>query len=338
MIFGNFDSRKLVNLTQYWKPIKDGIAPPPIAMSLDLGNRCQNNCYFCNAQEVNPKKEMDDETFEHVLDFIKISVRSVCIAGGKESCTNKKAATYIERIIEETCAGVGLITNGVQYMEFHPDMRFLNVSINAGDAKTYGNVCGQDNFDSVIENIGQWVKDGQIVTYKVMITDRNKDLNTFIKSVENAEKLGCKNVLFRYAGNPWFESGENSLINISCEELDMIENCMIALKKHHAINIVFPIDRTDRYSIKETPKRCIGALINVVVTADGEVYGCSDHRGNPKLYYCHISELAGFWNSEKHWEIVKSVNPQKCPRCSFAYHSKVIDEFVFNDHCNQYFI
>ena len=339
MIFSNFDSRKLVSLAEYWKPIRSGVIPPPIAMSLDLGNKCQNDCFFCNAKRCTPDKEMDVETFAHVIDFLNwAKTKSVCVAGGKESLTNPDAAWYISRIIKETGAAVGLITNGVKYVKLDK-LRFLNVSVNAGDAETYKKVCGADHFRQVCANILKWVDDGQPVTYKVMVTNRNKGIDTFVKSAEMAASLGCKTLLFRYAGNPWFDMDKESMVNISEIEIEAMCAAVNALKnKYGDLEIEFPIDRTDRYSVKATPKTCAGCKVNVVVTADGEVFGCSDHRGNKDLHYCHISRLKDFWGSRWHTEKIAMINPAKCPRCSFYQHSVVLDEFVYNDASNQYFI
>ena len=339
MIFNNFDSRKLVALSQYWQPIKDRVLPHPIGMSLDLGNKCQNSCYFCNAKKIKPKKQMDNKTLDHVIDFLKLGTKSVCIAGGKESLTNPNAPEFIDRILSETKAGVGIITNGVKYHDLNPKIRFINVSVNAGDRWTYRTVCGEDNYNQVLINISKWIKHGHNVTYKYMITDKNKSQAQLQAAIVKANDLKCNTILFRYAGNAWFKGGK-SIINITERERKSIEYTLNAFSGYGdlSVKIVFPIDRTDRYSVKETPEFCAGCMINVVVTAEGEVYGCSDHRGNPKLHYCHIKDLKEFWGSEKHWKIIDSVNPKKCPRCSFYQHSKVIDEFVYNDVSNQYFI
>ena len=56
------------------------------------------------------------------------------------------------------------------------------------------------------------------------------------------------------------------------------------------------------------------------------------------MHLCHISEFNENWGSEKHKAIVEGVDPSKCPRCSFFMHDRIVDEFVYGDVSNQFFI
>jgi wyosine [tRNA(Phe)-imidazoG37] synthetase (radical SAM superfamily) len=342
-IFDNFDGRKMTALVSHWMPLKDGKIPSPIANSLDLSSRklCPNKCYFCNIKEQIEVGHMTDETFSHVLNVYKNhNVKSSCISGGGESLMNSRCEEYFKEIIK--CGTqIGIITNGVIYRKIPLECKFVNVSVNAYDEESYAAMCCVDGkrFNVVCDNIKQWVDDGQLVTYKVMVSDRNKDLSIFVKCVEVADKLGIKNILFRFAMLPWNEIDKTEYTFISEFEADLFSAQIEILRKYYPhINIQFPLERYDRRSRKYVPKRCVGGLINFVTLFNGDVMVCSDFRSCEKMKLCHISEFNDFWGSNKHWEIVKSVDTNNCPRCSFLMHDTILDQFVFNDVSNQYFI
>ena len=345
-LFDNFDGKKMASLIPHWSSIRDNIIPTPLANSLDLSSHCSNKCWFCNHKFSNKSGlgHLSDETFAHLIDVYKhFGVKSSCISGGGESLENPRCEDYFEEIIKAGTA-IGIITNGRIYRKVPKECRFINVSVNAADETTYSEMACVDKryFFEVLENIGQWVNDGHCVTYKVMITDKNMSPGLLIDSVKMADSLGVENVLFRFAMLPYDQvnkKGADEYIHINTLESELYTSQIDILRKNFPdMNISMPFERYDRYSVKYVPFRCIGALINFVVLWDGNIVLCSDWRTSQKMVLCHISELKEQWGSQKHWDIVNSVDPTKCCRCSFSIHARLVEELIFNDYPNQFFI
>tara|TARA_Y100000310_G_scaffold199050_2_gene199041 strand:- start:3044 stop:4045 length:1002 start_codon:yes stop_codon:yes gene_type:complete len=327
----------------HWRPLADGIIPSPIACSLDLSSAdlCPNNCYFCNVKKTQLNGgHMTDETFAQVIEIFKQQkVKSCCIAGGGESLANPRCERYFREIVDAG-TDIGIITNGRFYRKLPEECRFVNVSINAASRIEYRLMSGRDEFENVLANINRWAKSGHYVTYKVMITDRNKRPSLLTDSVKMASNLGASAVLFRFAMLPWNLVGtQDEYVGLSDEEADLYEASIGVLRKHYPhLDISMPLERYDRSSRKFLPKRCTGGVVNFVVLWNGTVVLCSDFRTCEKMHLCHISEFNENWGSEKHKAIVEGVDPSKCPRCSFFMHDRIVDEFVYGDVSNQFFI
>lgn len=344
-LFNNFDGRKMLANVGHWRPLADGIIPSPIANSLDLSSAelCPNKCGFCNVKRTQVDGgNMTDETFALLLDVYKRhGVKSSCVSGGGESLVNPRCEEYLQEIVNAG-TDVGVITNGRIYRKMPSECRFVNVSVNAADEHTYAAMAGVSgrHFCRVLENMRRWVEDGQSVTYKVMITNQNKSPSVVGESVSVAASLGVESVLFRFAMLPWDMVGkQDEYVSLTDEEADLYEAHLGILRKHYPdMTIVMPLERYDRSSRKFTPNRCTGGAVNFVTLWSGDVILCSDHRTNPLFRLCHISEFDHYWGGERHKEILKAVNVEKCPRCSFFMHDKILDEFVYNDVSNQFFI
>lgn len=343
-LFSNFDGRKMVAHVGRWAPLADGIIPSPVANSLDLSSaeKCPNNCYFCNVKRTQKGGHMTDETFREVLAvYRRHKVRSSCVAGGGESLANPRCEDYLQEIVDAG-TDVGVITNGRFYRKLPSECAFVNVSVNAADGVTYAAMCGatESAFDGVCDNITRWVHDGQRVTYKVMITNGNKSPSILVDSVRLADQLGVRSVLFRFAMLPWDMVGKSDeYVSLTDEEADLYESHIQVLRRHYPhLEITMPLERYDRSSRKHVPKRCTGGAVNFVTLWNGDVMLCSDHRTNPAMRLCHISEFDEHWGGERHKQMLADVDVNKCPRCSFFLHDRIVDEYVYGDVSNQFFI
>jgi len=65
---------------------------------------------------------------------------------------------------------------------------------------------------------------------------------------------------------------------------------------------------------------------------------CSDFRSNPAMKLCPIEEFSDHWGGSRHREILAGVDVAKCPRCSFLLHDTILQQFVYADVSNQFFI
>ena len=81
--------------------------------------------------------------------------------------------------------------------------------------------------------------------------------------------------------------------------------------------------------------RCISAPLWIQCGADGNVYLCNDWRGNAKFrlgaHYPNPEQILDFWGSQAHIDLMRSINVDKCPRCTYGIYAKQIEHAVEED-------
>ena len=94
-------------------------------------------------------------------------------------------------------------------------------------------------------------------------------------------------------------------------------------------------NRADPASKAAVPSRCWAAPLTIQCGADGFVYNCVDWRGDPRFvlgsHYPDPRNILDFWGGEKHLQLMKDVNVDKCPRCTYGIYAQQIENAVLND-------
>jgi hypothetical protein len=75
--------------------------------------------------------------------------------------------------------------------------------------------------------------------------------------------------------------------------------------------------------------------------ADGNVHICFDMRGRKDLILCKHepdpSEILKVWNTEYHKNMVRSIDINKCPRCTFNNYNEIVENVIIKDSmCMQF--
>ena len=78
-------------------------------------------------------------------------------------------------------------------------------------------------------------------------------------------------------------------------------------------------------------KNCVSSTLMLQACSDGNAYVCADHRIEDRFKLCsHFPEpkkILEFWGSEKHRELLKSINVDKeCGRCTYGEYARQIEE------------
>ena len=89
------------------------------------------------------------------------------------------------------------------------------------------------------------------------------------------------------------------------------------------------------FTIKKTFSRCWAIPLLPTFSADGNVYMCFDMRGRKDTILCKhdpdLNEIAKFWNSEAHKKMVREIDINKCPRCTFTAYNEIIENVIQKD-------
>jgi MoaA/NifB/PqqE/SkfB family radical SAM enzyme len=143
--------------------IVEGKAPAgPFHLELDLTDRCNIDCYFCNQMDVRTKEQIPYPRICQILDEAKPrGLRSVRLAGGGDPLFHRQIEAVIDAIHERalvidniTTNGLGLTASIARKLVEH-ETREVVFSLNAADAADYARMMQVKPaiFDKVVANI-----------------------------------------------------------------------------------------------------------------------------------------------------------------------------------------
>src|SRR5438477_7488304 len=119
-----------------------GRAPKgPLHLELDISDRCNVDCYFCNAMDVRTKENVPFERVTQILDdAVSTGLRSVRFAGGGDPLFHRNIEQVIDYVHSKglvvdniTSNALGL-SHGVAEKLVSGKTREIVVSLNAADA------------------------------------------------------------------------------------------------------------------------------------------------------------------------------------------------------------
>jgi len=229
-----------------------------------------------------------------------MEAKSITLSGGGEPLTNPFAEKMIWAAYDLGLE-IGLITNGIflDRVEGVLDkFQFIRISLDAATPKTYEAIKGNNVFDEVIENVRMCVGKTD-VGLSMVVTEKNKQEVEGFR--ELAESLGVSYAQIKPA---WKISGiESTMRNISDEGLFKV----------------------DRYSVElDSNLPCQIAGLIGQVGANGKVYYCCVHRGNPDFIIGDVNEesLEDIWARRNQFKPDLRI----CGSCRYINYAKVYEK------------
>ena len=362
--YNPFNSAKVLMWREHLEACAKSHYLTPVTVDIDPSSKCNSKCIWCNAYDIInskskifPDGNIPEQTLIDIADLLAIwgentregSPRSACIAGGGEPLMNPYLITLLERMYrnKKEC---GVITNGTLLNDeiikvLAKTCRWVGVSMDAGTPETWAKMKGVPNdkvFNKVIENIKKLTaevkKQGTKcdVSYKYLIHPDN--CHEIFKAVELAKSIGIKDFHMRPVGwdnltitkdkdRLYFE-GAYKLID---DQINMALNKETAYFKVYGVRHKFNAD----FSPVKPFKRCWAIPILPTFGADGYVHTCFDMRGRDDLklcsFYPDVTEIMRVWNTDNHKNIIKSIDIDKCPRCTFTAYNEIVENVIMND-------
>jgi MoaA/NifB/PqqE/SkfB family radical SAM enzyme len=342
-----FNSAKVL----LWRKHLEGCAKedylPPVTVDIDPSNRCNYDCKFCNAYDMieSSGKDMPIDHMIKLADFLKEwGVNSACIAGGGEPYMNKGMNGLLERMHENGLQN-GVITNGSLLTDKDISVMaetclWVGFSMDSSNKETYNNVKGinGDVFNKVIENIRKLVKATAdkkcTIGYKYLLMPENQ--GEIYDAIKLAKDIGVRDFHLRPVGWDNLTKTEGKadynydfdLINKQIEEGQKLETAGFRV---FGIRHKFNADFTRKVNFK----RCWAIPILPTFGADGNVHTCFDMRGREDLILCRhipdVSEILNVWNTEYHRKMVREIDVNKCPRCTFGTYNDIVEKVIIED-------
>lgn len=350
-----FNSAKVLLWKEHLKACSEDNYLPPVTVDIDPSNVCMYDCPFCNAYDMirNSGKVMSEEHMVKLIDFLADwrdswdgkTPNSACVSGGGEPYMNKNINTMFERMYKRGIE-IGIITTGFLLKDedikiISKTARWIGFSMDAATLKTYNKVKGIAGkaFNKTVENMRKLVKrirdDGSKcdVAFKFLLTPDN--YHEIYEAIKLAKDIGVKDFHLRPAGwdnlskvkqKPEYKDLEGINIQLSAGmKLETKDFRVFGIR--HKFNPDF--------SKKINFSRCWAIPMLPTFGADGNVHLCFDMRGKDDLVLCkhepYPAEILSIWNTDKHRELVKSIDIEKCPRCTFGAYNEIVEKVIIED-------
>ncbi|MBT4135731.1 radical SAM protein [archaeon] len=339
-----------------WFKGEDGAKlPPPIELSLDPGHLCNFDCGHCNAQRylvINPeevpedKKLMTREHLRNIMDFMaEWGVKGVCLGGGGEPLMNK-AVWDLPSYIKSKGMDCSFATNGSLINEEVAremmNCRWVGVSLDAATRETFEKIHGVDLFDRVVENLKRLVRIKEEtgskvdISYKFLITPQN--YHEVYEACKLAKQIGVRDFHARPVDLERKDFDQAIDLNYNMEEIQKLFQKCHELNDGENFRVFTIMHKYDpQFRVMHTFKNCSSSTLMFQCCSDGNVYVCADHRIEPRFKLCShspdIQEIAKFWGSNEHRELLKSICVDKeCGRCTYGEYARQIEELAMGSN------
>ncbi|MFJ4536630.1 radical SAM protein [Streptomyces tibetensis] len=168
-----FNSVKVLAHRDRLAAIMDGRLPPPVTVEIDLADGFCNHscphCFFATPGKKSPVFFPLERAASLAEELHEAGVRALEFPGGGEPTTHPEFAGII-RAFARAGLPMGLVSNGQLARRVLPVLRlfeWVRVSLDAGDAATYQQAHGVDQFEAVLAAIGSLAREAARTTVGV---------------------------------------------------------------------------------------------------------------------------------------------------------------------------
>ncbi|MCE1245511.1 MAG: radical SAM protein [Firmicutes bacterium] len=349
--FNSFNSMKGLLYRKWMEAIVEGRFLPPVEASIDPVFNCNLDCVWCNSHGILKTNQYETRKIsgEHLFNLcrflIEWGVKGICFAGGGEPFLHPDLAEATE-MIGKMGADTAFLTNGTLITDKDVEAivkygRWIGISIDSSTRENYADLKKVDPelFDAAVENLRKLVKRRNEtgshleISYKYLIHPDNAD--HIYEATRLAKDIGVDYIHIRPA------AAENVLGDEHCHfdfPVDVVNDQIRKAFDLEDDNFkVFGIRHkfSPSMNLKRNFTRCFAPPLLINCGPDGKVYLCVDHRGKESYaigsHYPNPAEILNFWGSEKHIEMMKCVNLDRCPRCTFGIYNEIIEKVIIED-------
>lgn len=349
--YNPFNSWKALTHSANFEAILEGEPLPPIVVNMDLTNECNYKCGFCMFGGDRERADKTSETFRkgnaslpegYAQTLPKLwkdwGVKAVCLAGGGEPTLHPDCLEFIVEC-DKQGLDLGFVTNGNQVSEEWWDKvakhtKFVGFSMDAGNETDYAKVKGvkPDNFYKVLYNMLNIANaSGKTqIGYKYLL-DRGNYTSIYEGAVR-AKEAGATHFQFRPAIEPDY--------SFFADKRDIINNQITSAQENLDSEDFKVMGVTHKFnpdlSKKHKFDKCRATQLTSTWAADGNVYMCTDSRGNPwsKLteHYPDPKKVIEYWGSPEHQAKVSKIDFNKnCDRCTLAPYNEFFENVFIDD-------
>lgn len=334
-LYSSFSQMKGLLYSDWFDAILDEDFKPPIGVGIDVTNRCNLNCEWCNARDYRDNQTLPLEHVKQIIDMCEDwGVKTVCYAGGGEPTLHPQFPEILE-YTHDAGLGIIVVTNATMLDSRMIDAivrnaQICSASIDAGTAKTWQSIKKCDLFPKVIDGCRHLAdrarNTGLDLTYKVLLSDKNQyELYTACKL---AKDIGFKNFFVRPVASENI-LGECRVIDFDTEAVfNQLEQCRTL--ETDTFGVYSNFSRVSPTMFQKTHKfeKCQASPLFTVFCADGYCYLCIDYRSREEGRMCKHLDITEYWNSPAHHSLIDAVDLGNCPRCAFGNYNEQIEHYA----------
>ena len=353
--YNSFSSYKGLAYFQHYQKIVGWLdskndLPPPIECNLDPIAECNLECGFCITQrylrtyrdEVGPMRRLPDDYMLYLVDFLADwGVEGLCLSGGGEPTLHTGLPQAVKRAVSRGMK-TSVFTNGTCLSDEIGEAlllcQWVALSIDAADQTTYHKIKGRSLFPLVIRNIERFVawrkqnKSDVALCFKFLLLPENAA--TVYQACKLAKSLGVQDF---HARPPDLERAD---VKGKAPEFDLqrlqedLGRCHEEETKDFHVYTVSHKFSPDLH-VAHNFNRCLASPLVIPILTDGNAYLCVDRKMEKafKLGSCFPQprNILQWWGSDKHRELIKSIDISKCSRCTWGEYNRQIEETVLED-------
>jgi len=354
--YNSFNSYKGLTYYENYKQIVkwmdgDDYLPPPVEVNLDPFAGCNLNCYFCIVQrylkhhrEELSMTKLPTEYLHRLVSFLgEWGVRGLCISGGGEPLLYRPVWTLPGFAAGRCGMDVSLFTNGTVMNDYIGQSllscKWVAISIDASNKEEYKQIKGEDFFDLVMKNAQRltWLREAMDATtnicFKFLVLPENQT------SIYEACKLAKESGFQDFHARPVdFERNDiegHKKLDIDVDRVnEQFEKCHeLEDDNFHVYTVTHKFNKD--FHIKHDFTKCLASPILLPILTDGNAYLCVDKKMEKdfKIGSCYPNpeSILEWWGGDAHRELVKSVDINKCSRCTWSQYNRQIEEAVIED-------
>lgn len=349
-----YNDLKVLHHTEKIEDLIQGRRTSPVYVRMKPTNVCNQNCYYClyandlvyEQRRVDRRESIPWEKMQEVLfDMIDMGVKAITLSGGGEPlCYHSIIPTL--KVILDSGMDYSVITNGQELKgekaELLRNAKWIRVSIDATNAKSYEKIRKVATYDSVIQNIKEFaVKKGKQCTLGLnfVVTKDNYDgIYEFCKKMKD---IGVDNIKFSPLKIKNDIAGYHEDIRRVVEEqlakaVQLLNSPGFSVIDKYSGDMLL-----DEYFEKAYDK-CYMKELFTVIAADQKVYYCHEkaYRSDGLIGDIQNQSFKKLWFSNETTELFRKMNAKKeCNfRCVFEERNMLINNLINLDENHINFI
>ena len=309
----------------HWLKNKEKVKFIPIQADIDLTNKCNQDCYYCNSLLFRKEAPVQRKYTDYITLLDQLStwrahtpksfgtLQALTFPGGGEPTLLKGYYHVLEYALDLGFL-VSLTTNGTLLEKLYENVdskklrtfNWIGIDIDSGNPDTYEQIRKSHTpgmFDRVVRSATELRNREVPVDFKLLANELNTTDGEIDQMFALGKQVGIRMIYYRpvILNNKAFDINDNIV--------SVIDR---ASKKY---GIPYKVNRT-----KNNPRnysRCHQMFQFPSFAADGKVYACCDHKGDERFL---IGEWGGNdfrdqWLNDRHWDVYNKINTHFCPPC-----------------------
>jgi len=271
-------------------------------------------------------------------------VKAVCLSGGGDPTMHPDMYKMMKEI-KRNELDLGMPSNGYlindkqKWTDINNSCKWIGFSIDAGNEEDYAKTKGVPGkwYNKVLNNLQGLAETKKNlesklnIGYKFLIEPTN--YNSIYNAIKNASEVDCNTIQIRPSINPeqvklFTEHGDEIWSQVEQGREDYENETFKVMGVQHKFK--------PNMEKKHDFEKCRATMLTTTWCADGNVYLCTDTRGNPWAllgqHYPDPKKFINSWGSKEHWDIVNKINfKDKCDRCTLTAQNEYFEKIFIND-------